>query len=158
MLTKGICFFLSILPHISVSAEVSIVLAETTSDNPTSIRLNWNAPPNQKCPINSYVVSYRLVRQDRCLLDDDWPVHELAVVANHGDVEIDSLIPFSTYELKVFAVTEAGNGSMSVVVVQTGETSKDRIIFVTKQLKQKYIQIQAVLCWCLKWPLSLRYE
>eukprot|EP00057_Strongylocentrotus_purpuratus_P031007 XP_783327.2 PREDICTED: receptor-type tyrosine-protein phosphatase F [Strongylocentrotus purpuratus] len=105
-----------------VSAEVSIVLAETTSDNPTSIRLNWNAPPNQKCPINSYVVSYRLVRQDRCLLDDDWPTHELAVVANHGDVEIDSLIPFSTYELKVFAVTEAGNGSMSVVVVQTGET------------------------------------
>ncbi|XP_063963207.1 receptor-type tyrosine-protein phosphatase delta-like [Lytechinus pictus] len=105
-----------------VSDEVSIVLAETSSDNPTSIRLSWNAPPNQKCPINNYVVAYRLVRQDRCLLDDDWSMHELAVRADHRDVEINSLIPFSTYELKVFAVTEAGNGSMSVVVVQTGET------------------------------------
>ncbi|XP_071485064.1 receptor-type tyrosine-protein phosphatase delta-like [Diadema antillarum] len=105
-----------------VSGPVHIVVAETSSTNPTSIRLSWQPPPNQKCPISNYVVKYRLVREDRCLVDDDWPIEELSVEADHTDVEINLLKPFSTYELNVFAASDAGNGSMATVVVQTGET------------------------------------
>ena len=78
----------------------------------------WNAPDENDCPVDEYVVVYTLTRHRACpsthLLEP--VVRAKRVGGEVTTVSLNRLRPYSTYNVAVVATNSAGNSTVASVV------------------------------------------
>ncbi|XP_072041090.1 uncharacterized protein [Amphiura filiformis] len=94
-----------------------LIMIHTANPGETDITIQWQAPTTH-CPVDRYIVEYRLVNRDQCqsITDSDR--------LSAGDfttlsATIRNLLPFSTYEVYVRAVNDFGEGIEASILMTT---------------------------------------
>ena len=101
-----------------------------TAVTATSITVTWQPLPpcEQNGVITNYTIAYRMEGET------DMSFNESVVDApNHNNTYVvESLTPYTNYSIKMAASTSVGQGGFGPnVTVQTNESSKAQIMFVT---------------------------
>jgi len=110
--------------HVFVRTESSRVVAlRISAQSSNSLLVTWQPPAHSNGPLDVYLMRYRLIQVGDCpTLDPSlgrWS-RLVDVDANQLRTVVGDLDPYSRYQVKIWARTEAGRGQVAVAYATTG--------------------------------------
>ena len=109
--------------HTPVPGPVLNLQARSSTTNTTVIRVTWQQPDANVCPVDGYQVTFAKVARIACEGNMIMPKN-ITVPSAEVVFHLFNLEPYSTYHIFVSAMNEMGEGAVESTMASTIEDSK----------------------------------